>query len=402
MKKILYISIQGVFFALLILRPLVTLSQEQEDAGFAGPDKKTCKSGTNSSQTIPVQIGPASGVSTWCYKWSPSTGLSNPNIYNPMAAPDQTTTYNLVITGDDFAYELTDAMTVTVIDINSMSVSPKQCCFKVGTAFKPDMFNITSNPPGLDKNVTFDPPTAPSISAQQQTVNITVKSQCEESGGSVSQTVPVLIVNEDVWVTVTLSLGDVEKGIKKLDDYCEMISKPLKAPISPCELSKPSMSKQISQAKGTMCCPGNGCAKERNKYAGGVKSSVSYDCDFPIPSLSIPGIAAVNVSTTFSLAFSVMLDYKATCDGGDVCLTGTSELNAGGGISGTILGGKALKASLLVVGQVNTPTFQLCIPSGKWQFLGALCYQVDIVGTVKFLGAYTEQVKFNLVPKSCF
>lgn len=45
-----------------------------------------------------VQLsGPANATS---YLWTPGTGLSNPNIANPVATPDATTTYNLAITND--------------------------------------------------------------------------------------------------------------------------------------------------------------------------------------------------------------------------------------------------------------------------------------------------------------
>jgi gliding motility-associated-like protein len=51
----------------------------------AGPDNRSCN-------RSPVQIGgpPKPGI---VYKWSPAKGLSDPNISNPLATPDVTTTY---------------------------------------------------------------------------------------------------------------------------------------------------------------------------------------------------------------------------------------------------------------------------------------------------------------------
>jgi gliding motility-associated-like protein len=53
----------------------------------------------NSSYTIypgqSVQLDPISNSSVSGYSWSPSTGLNNPNIANPIASPSQTTTYQL-------------------------------------------------------------------------------------------------------------------------------------------------------------------------------------------------------------------------------------------------------------------------------------------------------------------
>ncbi len=49
------------------------------------------------------------------YQWSPTTGLSNPTIPNPIANPSVTTTYVLTVT-DDCGNTFTDDMTLTVIN----------------------------------------------------------------------------------------------------------------------------------------------------------------------------------------------------------------------------------------------------------------------------------------------
>jgi len=53
----------------------------------------------------------ASGGST--YQWSPASGLSNPNIANPIASPTITTTYTVLVT-DVNGCQNTDSVTVTV------------------------------------------------------------------------------------------------------------------------------------------------------------------------------------------------------------------------------------------------------------------------------------------------
>ncbi len=55
-----------------------------------------------------LQVG--GGVS---YKWTPATGLSNPNIPNPIAAPDETTTY-IVEVLDDCNNPFFDSLTVFI------------------------------------------------------------------------------------------------------------------------------------------------------------------------------------------------------------------------------------------------------------------------------------------------
>jgi gliding motility-associated-like protein len=70
---------------------------------YAGPDYTIC-----GSQSVQLQ---ATGGTT--FSWSPTTGLSNPNIANPIASPAVTTTYTVTsnLTG---ACPNTDQVTVTV------------------------------------------------------------------------------------------------------------------------------------------------------------------------------------------------------------------------------------------------------------------------------------------------
>jgi Secretion system C-terminal sorting domain len=84
-------------------------------AANAGPDIIVC-------QGSGVQLnGSAVGGAT-TYSWSPSTGLSNPNIANPIASPTATTTYVLTATDGGVCAD-TDTITVTVPS-TSVSFTP--------------------------------------------------------------------------------------------------------------------------------------------------------------------------------------------------------------------------------------------------------------------------------------
>ncbi len=52
----------------------------------------------------------------YSYTWTPSSGLSDPNIYNPTASPTITTTY-IVISQDAFGCYWTDTVTIYVTDV---------------------------------------------------------------------------------------------------------------------------------------------------------------------------------------------------------------------------------------------------------------------------------------------
>ena len=79
----------------------------------AGVDRETCDNN-------PVQLGgpPTAG---WVYKWLPATGLSDPNISNPIATPSVSTQYTLTVTNSGGGCATPDVVNVAV-DILSDSI----------------------------------------------------------------------------------------------------------------------------------------------------------------------------------------------------------------------------------------------------------------------------------------
>lgn len=93
-----------------------TLSDTLNLTAKAGPD-------TNSCNRSLVQLGvpPKAG---WNYHWSPATGLSNPDVANPLANPDVTTTYVLSMRHNGGGCFSTDTVTVNAIALdNSLAVA---------------------------------------------------------------------------------------------------------------------------------------------------------------------------------------------------------------------------------------------------------------------------------------
>ncbi|HIA05652.1 MAG TPA: PKD domain-containing protein [Flavobacteriales bacterium] len=84
---------------------------------------------------------PCSGVDTsLTYTWTPTTGLDNPNIYNPKASPDSTTTY--VVTAQIGSCSISDTITVYVDTSNFISITPvSQLC--LGDSI---MLEVTGSP----------------------------------------------------------------------------------------------------------------------------------------------------------------------------------------------------------------------------------------------------------------
>lgn len=76
----------------------------------AGPDISICQGGSGQ-----IYVNAGGGTGNLSYSWTPTTGLSNPNIYNPIASPAQTTTYTCTVTDGQTSQNV--SVTVTVNDV---------------------------------------------------------------------------------------------------------------------------------------------------------------------------------------------------------------------------------------------------------------------------------------------
>ena len=61
-------------------------------------------------ESTQLEVSAGGGTGNFTFAWTPTTGLSNPNIYNPIATPAQTTTYSCTV-GDG---QTTQTVSVTV------------------------------------------------------------------------------------------------------------------------------------------------------------------------------------------------------------------------------------------------------------------------------------------------
>jgi gliding motility-associated-like protein len=104
----------------------------------AGPDKYICPLGSTT-------IGTAA-VAGNTYSWSPTTGLSNPNIANPTASPLATTTYYLTVNNPSSNCPAIDSVVVTVYPkpISAFTTPAPQCIFNNNFSFVNNSTGATS------------------------------------------------------------------------------------------------------------------------------------------------------------------------------------------------------------------------------------------------------------------
>ncbi|MEI9810062.1 MAG: PKD domain-containing protein [Bacteroidota bacterium] len=92
----------------------------------AGADIPSCN-----YNPVPIGIPPKPGL---VYSWSPAAGLTNPNISNPYAAPDVTTTYVLTVNHDGGGCIDTDTVVVraAIIDKSLELIGKDNYCIGSG------------------------------------------------------------------------------------------------------------------------------------------------------------------------------------------------------------------------------------------------------------------------------
>ena len=95
------------------------MTVEVEASGTTNTSSTTICEGTST----PLQV---SGGSS--YSWSPTTGLSNPTIANPIASPTETTVYTVAISDGQGGCEKVDQITVNVVEINTSISSTTNIC----------------------------------------------------------------------------------------------------------------------------------------------------------------------------------------------------------------------------------------------------------------------------------
>ena len=74
------------------------------------------------------------------YEWSPTTGLSNPGIANPMASPDETTNYIVTFTDINSCVNI-DSIMVTVVDADTWAPE----AFTPNNDGRNDVFYVRTN-----------------------------------------------------------------------------------------------------------------------------------------------------------------------------------------------------------------------------------------------------------------
>jgi hypothetical protein len=86
------------------------------------------------------------GTGATTYSWSPSTGLSNANIQNPVASPNATTTYTVTALGSSTGCRNTAQVTINVLGNNSVTslTYPTKVCNTNTTLQEPTITGITN------------------------------------------------------------------------------------------------------------------------------------------------------------------------------------------------------------------------------------------------------------------
>ena len=135
------------------------------------------------------------------YSWSPSTGLSNPNIINPLANPSTTTTYTLTATANGCSGSAQRTITVNAVPAVSANASANTLCSGASVTLSGSGASSYAWNNGVSNGVAFTP-----NATQTYTVTGTAANGCT---GTAQTTItvnaaPILSINASA---NTLCLG---------------------------------------------------------------------------------------------------------------------------------------------------------------------------------------------------
>jgi hypothetical protein len=123
---------------------------------LAGRDSIICKGDT-------LQLGVANAPGGWLYQWSPATGLNDPNLASPLAAPDLPTTYRISAWDSSVSIPCAmaeDSVAISVEQPLSHESPPSDItfcpgeCFTIGVAPQPNLIYTWSSSSGGSSTAT--------------------------------------------------------------------------------------------------------------------------------------------------------------------------------------------------------------------------------------------------------
>ncbi|MEM6317987.1 MAG: PKD domain-containing protein [Bacteroidota bacterium] len=173
--------------------------------GCSATDEVTIIVGGNAQANAGANVNICVGASTQLnasggvtYNWHPTVGLDNPNVANPTASPNTTTTYTVTVTNQDGCVS-TDQVTVSVNGLITANAGPDQTVCRGSTVF----LNATGG-----SNYIWSPTTGlsnPTVANPTATVNqtttytVTVTNQ----DGCVSTDQVTIFVNDNISVGIS-------------------------------------------------------------------------------------------------------------------------------------------------------------------------------------------------------
>lgn len=156
---------------------LIYISANAQFNANAGVNVTLCP---GSSTTIGGSPSASGGLAPYTYSWSPTTGLSNPNIANPIATPPYDINYVLTVTDDTNAVT-NDVMNITYSYIKYVNAGADTSICESSYALIGGTLNVTGqgvtyswNPSTFLDNASLPRPTSSPLSSITYTLTSTI------------------------------------------------------------------------------------------------------------------------------------------------------------------------------------------------------------------------------------
>ncbi len=346
---------------------ITLLATNLKGQDYAGPDATICPGKS-------VLIG-GTGSGSLCYKWTPETGLDDPTSANPTASPVETITYTVEVTSEDLSFSTSDAVTVTVGGIKSMTVMPIKCCWEKGDPLKLEEFDIMTVPPGIKGDVTISPTTAPGVVFASGTRTISFEFMCT-GGDPVTAQTDITIVDEDATLEASFERFNseaIDRDVRKLENTFKKFG-------GDCDFEV-VFDGGYNLSLGKMCCPEKSkCVQKKVTIEGSANASAGIQCDFPFA--GIPWVAEAEVVAGIALNGSVMIEGEYNCEEIEICGSAEFGVQISGGVEVEVGNGFIGEANLLLKGGVTASGLEYCYPKNKFEWISGVCFDIKICGEV--------------------
>lgn len=391
MKEYKSILIKGIMMLVLLCGSLSAAAQ------WAGPDQEVLRT-ENNDQTITLSV--LNAQPNACYIWT-GENIQGDNKQPTVTANPQSSVCTYVCKCISALGVDEDEVVVTLDDsVAIVSVTPIKECYADGDPIVTSNFTIVTNPAGYENQVTVSPIRATSTYGQRQqelTFSLTVE------GKTATKTANIDVISSEQRVSLSESRSVKElykilksggEVVKKAMDAKEAMKAMDKLRVTPCSPTWDFTFDPQFPFECTQVCCNDKTTEVLQVNFPAVTLSGGIDCTVPIwgfpYAASVNLVLSVGASVTAGPA-SGQMAWQSDCF--EAKLPISFSFSASGGLGVSVLSPDVLSIDARLQSSISKSLEWVIGKSIQWD---KTKLSLDVVGTVKTIGLFTESITFNV------